>query len=86
MLRPSFRTCSLLAKRPFMPLTETAHLLASMWATWTPGTIRNRSGIVVAPERRMSSWLITKTAAAVLAKLLWLTGDRGYLDIHQGLK
>src|ERR1035441_3382813 len=44
----------------------TAHWLESICATSTPGAIRRTSGMLVAPERRMSSWLITKTAAPVL--------------------
>src|SRR5580658_1720223 len=32
-----------------------------------PGTILNKSGILVAPERRISSCVITKTAAATWA-------------------
>ena len=40
-----------------------AHLLLSMRATSMPGTMRNSSGKVVAPERRMSSGVMTNTAA-----------------------
>ena len=39
-----------------------------------PGTIRNASGILVAPERRMSSCVITNTAAAASASF-WLRLD-----------
>src|ERR1039458_489499 len=46
---------------------ETAQVLALICATLTPGAMRSTSGSVVAPERRISSWLITKTAAAVRA-------------------
>src|ERR1700744_2697577 len=42
-----------------------AHVFALICATSTPGTIRNKSGIFVAPERRMSSCVITKTAEAM---------------------
>src|ERR1700690_3891892 len=45
----------------------TAQLLWSTRATLNPGTMRRRSGILVAPERRMSSWVITKIAAPVFA-------------------
>ena len=54
-------------KRPLKPRIETAHLLASILATSTPGTIRSSSGTLVAPERRMSSGPMTNTAAAASA-------------------
>jgi hypothetical protein len=41
-----------------------AHALASIWTTLTPGTMRSRSGMLVAPDRRISSRFRTKTAAA----------------------
>ena len=63
-VRPSMSTRSLLAEKALKPRLVTAHLLASIRATCRPGTMRNTSGRVVAPERFMSSWLITKTAAA----------------------
>src|SRR5688572_29133251 len=40
-----------------------AHLLLSMRATSIPGTMRNNSRIVVAQERRIISWGMTKMAA-----------------------
>src|ERR1039458_3798857 len=46
-----------------------AQALASICSTSTPGAMRSRSGMLVALERRMSSRLITKTAAAVRARL-----------------
>src|ERR1017187_5737094 len=46
---------------------ETAQVLALICATLTPGAMRSTSGSVDAPERRISSWLMTKTAAAVRA-------------------
>src|ERR1039458_8720332 len=46
---------------------ETAQVLALICATLTPGAMRSTSGRVDAPERRISSWLMTKTAAAVRA-------------------
>ncbi len=61
------RTSSLLAKRPLNPRELMAHLFSSMRATCKPGTIRNASGMLVAPERRMSSCVITKMAAAASA-------------------
>src|SRR5580658_27474 len=42
-----------------------AHVLALICATSSPGTMRNKSGILVAPDRRMSSGVMTKTAEAV---------------------
>src|ERR1019366_9185137 len=45
-----------------------AQVFASILATSTPGAIRSRSGMFVAPERRMASWSITKTAAPVVDK------------------
>ena len=66
-LRPSIRTSTLLAYTLLNPRMLMAQLLWSIRATFTPGAIRRRSGILVAPERRMSSWLITKIAAPVFA-------------------
>src|ERR1700722_9097942 len=40
-----------------------AQRFASTRATFTPGARRRRSGILVAPERRISSCVITKIAA-----------------------
>ena len=56
-------TSSLLKKRVFEPRMLIAHLFASIRATSTPGTSRRASGMQVAPERRRSSWRMTKTAA-----------------------
>ena len=47
--------CAFLAKRPLKPREVMAHLLESIRATVTPGTIRKASGMLVAPERRISS-------------------------------
>src|SRR6266571_957464 len=41
-----------------------AQVLALIWATSTPGTIRSRSGRFVAPERPISSWVMTNIAVA----------------------
>ena len=60
-----------MAKRPLNPRALMAHLFSSMRATCTPGTIRNASGMLVAPERRMSSCVMTKMAAAASANF-WL--------------
>src|SRR5579864_2627262 len=43
-----------------------AHTFAFMRATFTPGTMRSRSGMLVYPDRRMSSCVMTKTAAPVV--------------------
>src|SRR6266404_3424425 len=44
-----------------------AHLFWSIRATSRPGASRNASGMLVAPERRISSCVITKIAAAASA-------------------
>src|SRR5260370_12557913 len=46
--------------KPRMPI---AHWLELMRATWTPGTRRRASGMLVAPERLMSSAVMTWMAA-----------------------
>src|SRR5467141_1445355 len=66
-LLPSMRTSSLLSKRPLNPREPIAHLFSSMRATSRPGTRRSASGMLVAPDRRMSSCVITKIAAAASA-------------------
>src|SRR4051812_29742578 len=43
----------------------TDHLLLSIRATSTPGASRSASGILVTPERRMSSLVMTNTAAGM---------------------
>ena len=45
------------------PRELTLHLLASIRATYSPGTIRKHSGTLRAPERRIISEVTTKTAA-----------------------
>ena len=47
------------------PRTPTAQLLELTVPTKTPGIIRSRSGMFVAPNRRMSSWVRTEMAAGV---------------------
>jgi hypothetical protein len=42
-----------------------AHVLGSIGATSAPGTMRNRSGMLVAPERAMSAAVMTNIAEAV---------------------
>ena len=69
--------------RPLKPRTDTAHLFALTCATWTPGTNRSRSGIVVMPDRRMSSWVMTNTAPATSVDTLLLARRGRDLDIHQ---
>src|SRR5581483_9380375 len=64
MLRVSLRTnrsCELILLKP-RELTDQA--LAVWFATKIPGTKRSASGMVVAPERRISSSLTIATAAA----------------------
>ena len=63
-LRPSIITSSLSLNCSFNPRTLIAQVFALICATFTPGTIRSRSGMFVAPERRISSFVITKIAAA----------------------
>src|ERR1039457_2978784 len=65
MLRPSINTNILSAKRPPKPRAVTDQLLASIRATCRPGTMRSTSGMLLTPERRMSSCVITYTAPAV---------------------
>jgi hypothetical protein len=62
--RPSISTSSLLAIWSLKPRAEMAQFPEFKRATESPGTMRSASMIVVAPERRMSSWVRTYTAAA----------------------
>ena len=48
---------------PLNPRAETAHLLELTCATSKPGTSRNSSGSERMPDRRMSSCVMTNTAA-----------------------
>ena len=57
-------TSNLFVNCSLKPRAETAQVLALICDTSTPGTMRNRSGILVAPEWLISSWVITKIAAA----------------------
>src|SRR6267142_789508 len=66
-LRPSISTSSLLSNRPLNPRDAIAHLFESMRATSNPGASLNASGMLLAPERRISSCVITKIAAAASA-------------------
>ena len=52
-----------------IPLIEMAHLLASIWATSTPGAMRRASGMLRTPERRISSPVITNAAAGASTSL-----------------
>ena len=65
-VRPSTRTSNLFEYCPLKPRMLMAHLLELIWATSTPGTMRSKSGTLFAPERTMSSLVMTKIAAAVL--------------------
>src|SRR5450631_628448 len=58
------RTSNLFENWSLKPRAETAQLLALICDTSSPGTIRNRSGIFLAPERWISSCVMTKIAAA----------------------
>ena len=64
-LRPSTITSSLLLNSPSNPCMLMAQTFELICATFTPDTMRSKSGILFAPERRMSSCVITKMAAAV---------------------
>ena len=55
----------LLVESDMYPRIPTAHSSLCERDTWTPGTSRSNSGMVVALERCMSSEVITKTAAGV---------------------
>ncbi len=59
MLRPSISTSSLLEKRLLKPRMLTAQRLFAKRATLTPGARRRASGMLVAPERSMSSRVMT---------------------------
>jgi hypothetical protein len=64
MLRVSLSTSSFSELMLLNPREATAQLLELRRATWMPGTPRNASGKLVAPERRMSSCVTTAIAAA----------------------
>src|SRR6188768_952903 len=68
MLRVSESTSSFSEVILLKPRELTAQLLAVCSPTWMPGTRRNESGMVVAPERRMISGVTTATAAAASRK------------------
>jgi hypothetical protein len=63
-VRPSIITSSLLASVLLKPRAVMAYWLASARATWRLGARRSTSGRLVAPERRMSSLVMTKADAA----------------------
>jgi hypothetical protein len=64
MLRVSESTSSFSEFTLLKPRALTAQLLEVCAPTWMPGTRRNASGMVVAPERRMISRVTTAMAAA----------------------
>ena len=68
-VRPSIRTSILLARTLLNPRALIAYWLLSARATWRFGARRRASGMLVAPERRMSSALITKIDAATSMSL-----------------
>ncbi len=63
-MRPSSSTRVLSGYRSPKPRVVTDHLLASISATSSPGTVRSNSAMLLMPERRMSSLVMTKIAAA----------------------
>lgn len=77
-MRPSIMTSKSSAKRPLYPREVTDHLFESMRATDKPGAMRSSSGMLLALERRISSWEMTKTAAGVS---LSVCGLRETVDI-----
>ena len=64
MLRVSDSTSSFSEFTLLKPRELTAQELEFCSPTWMPGTRRRASGMVVAPERRIVSRVITETAAA----------------------
>src|SRR6266852_734905 len=60
----SARGFNLQVANKLKPRADIAHVLPLICATSNPGTMSNRSGMFVAPERRMSPWVMTKIAAA----------------------
>ena len=77
--RPSINTRTLSANTSLKPRMLMAQVLVLIWATFKPGTMRKTSGILVAPDRRMSSCVITKTAAPAFERALFLLGYRSHL-------
>src|SRR5580704_7114043 len=65
MLRPSINTRRDFENWPANPRIATDQWFPSICATSTPGAIRSASGMLVAPDLRMSSCVITKIAAGV---------------------
>jgi hypothetical protein len=63
-LRASMKTKSFSEFTLLKPRDAIAQVFESRFATCKPGTPRKLSAIVVAPERRMSSFVTTVTAAA----------------------
>jgi hypothetical protein len=66
-VRPSMRTSSLLPTALLKPRALMAYCAGSMRATFRLAASRRASGNVVAPERRMSSWVITWIAEGASA-------------------
>ena len=61
-----------------------AQVLELICATSSPGAIRKASGMLLAPLRRIISWVITKTAAARFAHRALLLGHRRDRNVHRG--
>src|SRR5260370_3388427 len=69
-VRPSTNISSLLANCALNPRELTAQSWESIRATSNPGTIRNDSGMVVMPKRRISSDVTMETAAGACSNLV----------------
>ena len=61
-------TRTLLEYRLLNPRMLMAQAFESTRATSTPGAMRRRSGMFIMPDRRISSCVITKTAAPALER------------------
>ena len=70
-MRPSISTSILLAVVLVNPRALMAHWLVSTWATCRFDASRNASGRLVAPERRISSCVMTWMAEAASDSLIY---------------
>ena len=82
-VRPSIITSSLLASAVLKPRALIPQSWAFFWATSRLSARRSASGILVAPERRMSSRVMTWMAAARLLERFRMTRHGGHLDVHE---
>ena len=83
MLRVSESTSSFSEFTLLNPRALTAQVLEVCWPTWMPGTRRSASGMVLAPERRMSPRVITATAAAASRSGFLGARHRRDFDVHE---